>query len=168
MGTLKKFFGFEEMQKIAHKCDDLLESGAVSTNYKWGGTSNGGGMKVWENFIRNFLDAYRVKYAADYHEMVAVATLLSLADVRGVIRNAYMMGDFSTNLNRFCQMGKAGNYKYVPLVRIGEDETIKKALKKPDFKKNFAVVVRCCEKKDGDPRNVGEEYIRTKIIRFRI
>ena len=99
--------------------------------------------------------------------MVAVATLLSLADVYGIDEDDYYGEDqFRCTLNGGCQMGEAGDYKYVPICKIEEDILIARALKKPAFKNKFTVKVRCCDKADGDPRTALD--IRMREIRFRI
>ncbi len=164
--TLGMYFGEKRLRKIAHRCDNLLASGRVTAHYAWYGTSTGGGVEVWKEFVQNFLDAYREKYDAGYHQMVAVATLLSLADVYGIDDDYSGKGQFKCNLNKGCQMGRSSDYKYLPVCKIEEDGLIAKALKKPAFKKCFVIRVKCCDEADGDPRTALD--IRVREIEYRV
>ncbi len=165
--TLGMYFGEKKLRKIAHRCDNLLVSGRVTAHYAWYGTSTGGDAEVWKEYIQNFLNTYKHEYGAGYHHMVAVATLLSLADVYGIDKDDYCGEDqFKCTLNRGCQMGKAGDYEYVPICKIEEGALIARALKKPAFKNKFTVKVKCCKEADGDPRTA--LYIRERGIDYRI
>ena len=165
--SLGMYFNANRMRKIAHRCDKILESHRVTADYEWYGTSTGGGVKVWEEYIQNFLDAYKKEYNAGYHQMVAVATLLSLTNVYGIF-GGYEDGgkQFVCNLNSFCQMGEAGDYDYLPHCHVEEDATVAKALKKPAFKRCFTLRVKCCDDADGDPRTAQD--IRIREIKYRL
>ena len=164
--TLDMYFGKKRLRKIAHRCDNILASDCVTAHYAWYGTSTGGDTEVWKEYIQNFLDIYKKKYDAGYHQMVAVATLLSLVDVYGIDKdNHHGENQFKCNLNSDCQMGKSGDYEYLPLCKVEEDTLIARALKKPAFKKRFTVKVKCCDEADGDPRAAN---IRVRKIEYRI
>ena len=164
---LGMYFGEKRMRKIAHRCDKILASRHVTAHYAWYGTSTGGGTEVWEEYVRNFLDTYKKEYDAGYHQMVAVATLLSLTDIYGINSSDYYgEHQFMCNLNSSCQMGKSGNYKHLPLCRVEKDAIISKALKKPAFKNCFILKVRCCDEEDGDPRTAQD--IRMREIKYKI
>ena len=164
--TLGMYFGEERLRKIAHRCDKILGSRRVTAHYAWYGTSTGGDVSVWNEFIQNFLDLYKKEYDAGYHQMVAVATLLSLADVYGINSDYNGKHQFKCNLNGGCQMGEAGDYKRLPICEIEEDHVIAKALKRSAFRNNFAVRVKCCDEADGDPRTALD--IRVREIKYKI
>ena len=165
--TLGMYFGEKRLRKIAHRCDKILASHHVTAHYAWYGTSTGGGIEVWKEYVQNFLDAYKKEYNAGYHQMVAVATLMSLTDVYGIIKDDYCgENQFMCNLNGYCQMGEVCDYKYLPLCNVEQDATIIEALKKPAFKKCFNMRVKCCDRADGDPRTAQD--IRVMEIKYRI
>lgn len=165
MEALGRYSGKKRLKKIACRCDKILASNCISAHFAWCGTSTGGGVECWEEYIRNFLAAYERKYKPGYHQKVAVATLLSLAKVYGIFDSSREL-QFSSTLNHFCQMGKAGNYAHLPICKIEDDELIEKALKKPAFRCCFAIKVKCCDKADGDPRTA--QKTKTMKIKFKI
>ena len=148
--TLGMHFGERKLRKFTHRCDEVLRTGNVHAHYAWYGTSTGGGIKVWKEYIKNFLKIYKKEYNAGHHQMVAVATLLSLADVYGI--NHSSKDQFKCNLNHSCQMGETGDYKYVPICKIEIEDLVARAMEEPASKKWFTVKVKCCEETDGDPR----------------
>lgn len=165
MEALGRYLGKKRLEKIARRCDEILASHRIPAHFAWCGTSTGGGVECWEEYIRNFLAAYERKYEPGYHQKVAVATLLSLAKVYGIFDDSRER-QFSSTLNHFCQMGKAGNYEHLPICKIEDDKLIKKALKMPAFMRCFVIKVKCCDKADGDPRTA--QKTKTMKIKFKI
>ena len=168
--NLKMYLGTSRLRTIAHRCDKILGSGLVTAHYAWYGTSTGGSASVWGEFVQNFLEVYRREYSAGFHQLVAAATLLSQSKLFG-IHNMHHRKDheefmFSCNLNDMCQMGKAGNFDYVPMVTVETEMAIKKALRCSAFRDKFVLKIKVCDKPDGDPRTAKD--LRITEVKFKI